>query len=760
MKYVFRAFIIFQILQLSLTAFSQQDSIQIKIADEKTKEPLINVTVNVLGKVLYSDFEGVVSFYTEKFPIEIRLSYIGYQDKKFELYRNSENVLDVFMSSAEVWLDIVSVTGSRYEQNIAAAPVSIDVLKPDLIRSVNTVNASTVLNKLPGVQVIDGQANIRGGSGYSYGAGSRVMLLVDDIPALQMDAGFPNWSDIPVEALSQVEVLKGASSALYGSSALNGIINFRTSYATSDPETRIGVSATNFHSPSDPLKKWWKDSTFRYQTNFNFVHKQKFNKLDVVVSGFYNKLNGFLKDTEEQRGRLYLNTRYRLTERLSFGLAINTNLAEGSAYYIWKNAGSGAMQGLPGTISQRNTRRIYIDPFIQYYDTYGNRHKLIWRTSVLKNENDTDQSNSSTNHYGEYQFLKNMEQMGLSMTAGLVGMWNFTNSQILGDTTFSGLNYAAYAQLEKKLFEKWALSGGLRYEYIQQKSPANFMGIVIPNGIKSDGRIIGRLSATYNPYEFTFLRASWGQGYRFPTLTERFVTTSFGSFAIFAKPDLEPETGWSTEIGIKQGIPGFLKGFIDASFFLSEYEEMIEFTFVPPPTLGFQPQNVGSIRIAGFEGSITGQADIGKWKVNTLTGYTFIQPVYKDYNSNEDIRKSVSTDKNVLKYRSRHQLKSDVEVLYSRFKLGVSLQWVSHVVNIDRAFESVPPINFDIFGIGAYRSLNNKGYTLLDLRFAIKFYTNSELTLIVNNVMNQEYTLRPALVEAPINTTLRWDYRF
>jgi len=760
MNHIFRAVVIFHLLSLSLIAYSQQVPVRIRISDEKTKEPLVNVTANLGQKVMYSDTDGLITFSPEKLPLQISLSYVGYQDRKIDLSRAPENILEIYMSPSEVWLDIVSVTGSRFEQNISSAPVSIDVLKPDLIRSVNTVNASSVLNKLPGVQVIDGQANIRGGSGYSYGAGSRVMLLVDDIPALQMDAGFPNWSDIPVEALSQVEVLKGAASALYGSSALNGIINFRTSYATAEPETRVGVSATNFHSPADPLKKWWKDSTFRYQANVNFVHKQKLNKLDIVVSGFYNKLNGFLKNTDEQRGRLYLNTRYRLTDRLSFGLAINTNLAEGSAYYIWKNAGSGAMQGLPGTISQRNTRRIYIDPFLQYYDTNGNRHKLIWRTSALKNENDTDQSNSSLNHYGEYQFLRNLEQKGLAMTAGVVGMWNFTNSQILGDTTFTGLNYAAYAQIEKKLFAKWSLSGGMRYEYIRQKSPSNFMGILIPDGIKSDGRLISRLSATYNPAEYTFLRASWGQGYRFPTLTERFVTTSFGSFAIFAKPDLEPETGWSAEIGIKQGVPGFLKGFVDASFFLSEYEEMIEFTFVPPPTLGFQPQNVGSIRIAGFEGSITGQADLGKWKINTLTGYTFIQPVYKDYDTNEDIRKSVSTDKNVLKYRSRHQLKSDVEVLYSRYKLGVSLQWVSHVVNIDRAFEAVPPINFDIFGIGAYRSLNNKGYTLLDLRFAVKIFAGSELTLLVNNVLNQEYTLRPALIEAPINTTLRWDYRF
>ena len=64
---------------------------------------------------------------------------------------------------------------------------------------------------------MDGQANIRGGSGYSYGAGSRVMLLMDDLPILTGDVNEVKWNYLPVEIIGQVEVIKGASSALYGS---------------------------------------------------------------------------------------------------------------------------------------------------------------------------------------------------------------------------------------------------------------------------------------------------------------------------------------------------------------------------------------------------------------------------------------------------------------------------------------------------------------------------------------------------------------
>ena len=77
---------------------------------------------------------------------------------------------------------------------------------------------------------LDGQANIRGGSGWSYGAGTRVLVMVDDMPLISGDAGQVQWNLIATENVNQVEIIKGASSALYGSSALNGIINIRTDY--------------------------------------------------------------------------------------------------------------------------------------------------------------------------------------------------------------------------------------------------------------------------------------------------------------------------------------------------------------------------------------------------------------------------------------------------------------------------------------------------------------------------------------------------
>jgi outer membrane receptor protein involved in Fe transport len=200
---------------------------------------------------------------------------------------------------------------------------------------------------------------------------------------------------------------------------------------------------------------------------------------------------------------------------------------------------------------------------------------------------------------------------------------------------------------------------------------------------------------------------------------------------------------------------------------------MIEFTFISENNkLGFQPQNIGNVRISGAELSIFGQAKIGSVPINILGGYTFISPVYKNYDESEQIRNSISEAKNVLKYRSKHLSKMDLEANFApiipkrwipkmkHLKLAGSAQYASHVINVDKAFEAIPQLgNLDFFGVGQYRDVNNKGYLLIDTRMSLAL-KRATWTFLINNVLNREYSLRPALLEAPISYALRLDFDF
>ncbi len=756
-----------------------------KIVDSNSLEPLIGASIYVPSKELgnYSNVDGTFQLELTPGTYEIEISYVGYENIKLSKTITSSNEIDVIsMESSDLLLETATITGSKYERSLADAPVSISVLPTKLVESYNTQSIAEILDKIPGVQMIDGQANIRGGSGFSYGAGSRVMLLVDETPALQVDAGRPVWADMPIENCSQVEVIKGASSVLYGSSAMNGIIHFRTGYATSEPETKVSLSYVNYRPPADPKKLWWDKSP---RDIFGSVlHKQKFGKLDVVAHAnyqdqskffFFNNNTPELEDDSPMFNKQFrggLNLRYRITDRTSVsfnGIFVNKKFTN---YLIWKDPIRGAYSNIYGGLTEGNSVRLYLDPSFRHYGKNGVSHKLITRTFYVDNQNNNNQSNSSISEYIEYQAQKDFKSIGLLVTTGASTLLNSSDSALFGDTTFTSRNFAIYAQVEKKFHEKLNLIFGVRAERNVQLSPEEFQGFTIPEGRDDDSKFIARAAMSYPLMEFTFLRASFGQGYRYPTITERFISTSFGGFNIFANPDLEPEQGWSSEIGLKQGFKfGGFNGYLDLAGFVSQYNNMMEFTFASiDGTVGFRSENVGEVDIRGIEVNVAGTTSLNDWEFNVLAGYTYIDPTYKDFDINDELRSSLSSSilfdggslidvepENILKYRSKHNIKGDMEVGYKGINLGATLAYVSRVPNIDLIFGN--------FGsIREYRSINNIGYSTIDLRLAYNYKISDELeakiSLIGKNVFNEEYTLRPGLLEAPRNIGARIDFVF
>ena len=219
-------------------------------------------------------------------------------------------------------------------------------------------------------------------------------------------------------------------------------------------------------------------------------------------------------------------------------------------------------------------------------------------------------------------------------------------------------NNAAYLQLEKRLFDRLNISAGIRYEYNRIDGPEQVGTFTIPNGRTSDARPVARFGMNYQAGDATFLRASWGQGFRFPTIAEKFITTDLGGTPISPNPELTSETGWSSEIGLKQGFKvSNWQGFLDVASFWMEYEDMIEFIFTSFAE-GFKATNIGNTVIRGLEGSIQGQGEILGVPTSIIAGYTYIDPKFKDFTEQDQLRSSVNF--NVLKYRFKHTVKVDI----------------------------------------------------------------------------------------------------
>lgn len=740
-------------LYLGNLLFAQQATIRGVVTDAKNGEPLYPATIKVNDFGTITDFDGRFELNVNPGIQELEISFIGYGTitKRVRTGLNEIIELNLTLEEAVNLLQTATVTSGKYEKPLAEATVSLEVIKSDLIQSTNARSLDQTLEKIPGVNLVGSQANIRGGSGFSYGAGSRVLLLVNDLPALQADAGTSNWSDLPVESIEQVEVIKGAASALYGSAAMNGLINVRTSYARAKPETSLAIFGGVYDAPKDEAKKWWDDT--RGELGVLFSHKQKFNNLDVVLGARYFNQKDVREHSDNEQGRISVGLRYRFSDRLSAGFNSTYNSQNNQSYFYWLNAAEGIYRADPTTLSAGTPKRFFIDPFITYFDKKGNQHKLNGRYFSIDNNSTTGTANFSDLYYGSYQFQRKFEPLDLVLTAGVVASRTDVMAPLYGDTAYVLTNNAAYLQLEKKFFDRLNLSAGVRYEFNKIEGPEEIGNLRIQDGQTSDARPIFRLGANYQVADKTFLRASWGQGFRFPTIAEKFITTDLGGTPISPNPELMSETGWSSELGVKQGFRvSNWNGFFDLAGFWMEYEDMIEFIFVGFAE-GFQATNIGNTVIRGLETSIQGQGTLFGVPTNIIAGYTFIDPRFKEFTENDRLRSSA--DFNVLKYRFKHTLKADVESKFNKFNVGIALFRNSHIEAIDAIFETVV-----VPGLDEYRATNNNGFYLINARLGYQVNKKLKLGFLVNNLTNIEFTKRPGLLEPTRLWTFRADYRF
>ncbi|MFN0275415.1 MAG: TonB-dependent receptor [Chitinophagales bacterium] len=733
--------------------FSQNATIQGKIADATTQETLIGASVKITDSIgTVTDLEGKYRMEVEPGNYTIRFSYVSYATHTLTVDLKSGEVkeINVQLDPDEGILNTVVVSGSKFEKRLGEETVTLDVIKPALIENSNDVTLENTLDKIPGVNVIDGQANIRGGSGYSYGAGSRVLLLMDDLPMLTGDAAFPSWDFIPIENIQQVEIVKGAASALYGSSALNGIINVRTAYPASTPETKFSFFNGVYFTPADTNQKWW-GSDFPFYAGGSFSHKQRWNKFDLVTGAYFYNHDSYIQDVFNRRVRTNANMRYRINSNFSVGMNVNAQLSRNASFFFWNDIDTGLYIPFTNTLTKNRGIKLTVDPFLHYFDKKGNRHKLLMRYYQNHSRNEAEQSNLSDLVYGEYQFQKHFDNYNFVTTAGIVGSYAQTIAELYGDTTYTTSNEAAYIQLDKKFFEKLNTSFGVRYEFNQ------IAGL-------EESRPVFRLGANYQLAEYTYVRASFGQGYRFPTIAEKYVSTSISLLGIYPNPDLQSETGWSAEVGIKQGLKiSSWQGYFDVSGFISEYYDMMEFTFgyypetgLPFP-YGFKSLNIGNTRIQGIEFSLIGDGKLGSIPTTLIAGYTYLDPKFQVFDSLADA--SSSADYNILKYRFKHTAKLDVESTIKKFRAGISLNYFSFMEAVDAKF--VEPL-FDgteiyiIPGLAEFREEHNNGDYIIDLRLAYLINSSNEVSLLCNNLLNREYTIRPAMMEAPRSLSVKY----
>lgn len=770
-----------------------------RITDKVTSESLVGVNIfqkkdMTIGTV--TDFNGYFHLSLPPGEYNLTASYTGMKSVNFTVVIESGKtaVHNIAMDPFSTDFDEIIIRAGKFDKNIENQTVSIEILSPRLIEAKNTESVETILEMVPGLTILDEEPQIRGGSGFTFGVGSKVAVFVDNLPITAGDAGKTNWSLIPVENIKQIEVVKGASSVLSGASALSGAIYIRTNYPGIQPQTKIKLHGGFYTSPSSPAKKWW--SGINYTSGASFLHSQQLanGQTDLVVGGLFSADRSYLGapvpgpyvvdsndisdgDMAGRKARLNFNLRHRSKKitGLDFGVNGNFMYNKSSTVFAWLDDTANFYRAYPGAVLLSNNTTFYLDPFINFYSDMGFKHEFTNRIMYSNNEANNDQSTRSLFVYNNYQFGKSFKNLGnLDLIVGVSSQYTFSHAnlyQASGSADNYIWNASAFLEIEKKVGNILNFSAGVRLENYQI------------NDSITDSKPIVRLGASLKLGQETYLRASIGQGYRFPTITERYIKTTVGSFGVFDNPNLVPETSWNSELGVKQGFK-FDKfyGYLDVALFYQEYNNTIEYLFgfwdstYTFAMAGFKFVNTGRSKVSGIDISITGQYKSSKdFSINVLFGYNYIMPVTlqpnyvfaKDYNPGgaKDFSyetTSVDPSRRILKYRFLHTLKFDMEFDYKKFTAGISLKYFSRIENLDKAifdFEDATIASGGTIQPILYRKYfehHNNGNTIIDARISYEIGLRHKISIISSNITNRMYSLRPLKAEPMRNITLQY----
>ncbi|NEW80188.1 MAG: TonB-dependent receptor [Gelidibacter sp.] len=216
-----------------------QTSITGTVKEAKTSEPIPGANIKVAGKSIgtTTDFDGNFSFkVAQNPPFTLEISLIGYTSTKVEITQSEQRV-SVVLDEAATALDEVVVSASRTPERVLESPVTIERMDVREIKNTSSPSFYDGLENLKGVDVNTNSLTFKSINtrGFATFANTRFMQLVDGMdnssPALNFNLG--NLLGMSELDVSTVELLPGASSALYGANAFNGIL-FMTSKSPFD----------------------------------------------------------------------------------------------------------------------------------------------------------------------------------------------------------------------------------------------------------------------------------------------------------------------------------------------------------------------------------------------------------------------------------------------------------------------------------------------------------------------------------------------
>ncbi|MEO8230736.1 MAG: TonB-dependent receptor [Ignavibacteriota bacterium] len=683
--------------------FSQAYSVSGVVTDS-TENPLPGVNIILVGTNYgaASDINGKYELSNIKpGTYKIEFSAVGYNSfiKDDLVINDMPVVLNVTLKDKIIETGEILVTAGKYEQKLSEMPVSVVVISGRELQK-NYFNIDEALRYVPGVSMSEEQISIRGSSGYSKGAGTRVLITIDGVPFYTGDTGEIIWEQIPITDIERVEVIKGPASSLYGSTAIGGVINIITKKVTKQALTSVQMYGGFYDKPAYDEWKWYKGTRTFYETAI--THSNSINNFGYSFS--FKKLDddSYRKDDFKKRLLGYMKLDYNLSDVSSISLLADfLNMKRGNFLY-WKNSQNVLIQNEVDQNKTVESNRLFLSLIYKQglSENIGGEFKSSYYYSKFDGrgvELTTSKANLLRN-----ELLMNFK---LPNDITLISGVEFSSANIKSNV-FSDPNFfttAFYSQAEYKGIKNLALTVGFRYDYIKIDS------------LFGANAYTPRVGLNYSILKDLIWRGSFGTGFRAPTPAEVFTTSDVGvGITVKENLNLKPETSLSFETGLKY-IPSRTFNF-DVAVFHTNYDNFIEPQFTSASEIQFI--NIIKARIQGFE--IVSDVSIIPDELMFSVGYTYMDAMDTQLNK-------------PLKYRPRHLLYMNAEYKPAPFEFKVDFRFWSRVQEIDDQIVELGLVPDGELRVPVY---------ILDLRAGYNFSISTyPLNIFVSakNVLNYNY---------------------
>ncbi len=476
---------------------------------------------------------------------ELIVSIIGYQTIKQEIDFPVERPLTFSLEKELIEMSSIVVTGTRTERLLKDVPITTQVIKGEKLQRMGAQDVSSILNEVTGIAVVENQF----GTGVEIGGfdADHILVMIDGMRMIGRTNGQLDISQIAVDQIERIEVVKGAVSAIYGSEAMGGVVNIITKQPKSEFSSSFYGDLGSFRrlnssvSVTGGMYDWVSKFNAGVRTyggdavdgNSLWEDGSKYNKYNA---GFRLENNSFAWATIR-----YANDSFWEKQELNIENVftdISDNIRSMNRFEL-----------------EINRDKLLIKPSLEI-SHYNHLYEQFVASSNFKRKSDrTIDDRLNLDLFFQYQFKRHQLNGGVG----------FVNESIESDRITSGSSESnllyAFTQDDWEISDKFTLLNGIRLDEHSQYG----------------SHVSPKIALMYKPDLVSRIRWSFGRGFRAPSFKELYLFFQIpqAGYHIDGDPNLKPEISSSVSMDVERWDSGSYHGRI--SFFYNQIRNLIDY---------------------------------------------------------------------------------------------------------------------------------------------------------------------------------------